>query len=99
MRLVARQGCRDTPKISLKHQEISGGIILRNRVVEARPKRLPANAVESAHMSALASPAIFLVLLQDEVICHSGDVIADYPRSSLLLRFFPVIVRQGLWMV
>ena len=39
--------------------------------------------------------AVLLILFDDEMIGHAGDVIADHARQRFLRGFFLVIVRQG----
>jgi len=41
------------------------------------------------------SAAVLLILFDDEMIGHAGDVVADYPRQGFLVGFLLVIVRQG----
>src|ERR1035438_2020436 len=43
----------------------------------------------------LLSEAILVILFDDEVIGHAGDVIADLPRKGLPFGFLMIVVRQG----
>ena len=39
--------------------------------------------------------AVLFVLLEDEVVGHAGDVVADYTRKGIFFGFFLVVVRES----
>src|ERR1051326_7240773 len=47
-------------------------------------------------LSPHASPAVFFVLLEDEVIGHTGDVVADDAGKRFFLGFLLVVTRESL---
>jgi hypothetical protein len=46
-------------------------------------------------LAAYISEAILLILFDDEMIGHAGDVVADHAGQGFLLGFLMIVVRQG----